>query len=139
MKGPKLTKSTEKIIDAISVHLGNKNVASVFYPMGKGSVYNTIANVECLDAAVYKQYVRTLAIFYKECVEFQPHPNSLDGNAKLDDRTLKNLRFLDVNTTLANTITTLQNATASPKHDIMKEDITLFIVDRIPGEPETKA
>ena len=59
---------------------------------------------------VYKQHLRKSARLQNKWVVFQPHPNSLDGNARPDDATLKKLGFLDINNAFADTIEALKNA-----------------------------
>jgi hypothetical protein len=57
-KGLNLTKSMDSTTEVLKTHLGSKNVTSIFYPRQKGSTHNGIANVECLNSAVYKQHLR---------------------------------------------------------------------------------
>ena len=57
-KGLNLTKPMDSTTEALKSQLGPKNVASIFYPRQKGSTHSGIANVECLNSAVYKQNLR---------------------------------------------------------------------------------
>lgn len=97
VKGLSLVTEADLITEALKTHLGERNVASVFYPRAKTLLHNGIVNLECLNAAVYKQHVRKSAKICGKWIEFQPHPNSLDGSAKPDEETLKKLGFADVN------------------------------------------
>ena len=90
--------------------MGTKNVASVYFPRATGGTHSGIANVECLNAAVYKQYLRKSVRLYNKWIELQPHPNSLDGSSKPNEETLKKYGFLDVNTAPAGTVEALKNA-----------------------------
>jgi hypothetical protein len=60
---------------------------------------------------------------------FHPHPNFLDGNARLDDVTLKKLGFTDVNNAFANTIEALKNAPGPNQPSLNKTDIATLVQD----------
>jgi hypothetical protein len=67
-------------------------------------------------------------------VEFQPHPNSLDGSAKPDNETLHKYGFLDINNAIANIVEALQNAPGPSKKQLTKEDITTLVKDVVSEE-----
>jgi hypothetical protein len=133
-KGLNLTKPMEATTEVLKTHLGPKNVASIFYPRQKGSTHSGIANVECLNSAVYKQNLRKSIRLQGKWVEFQPHPNSLDGSAKPDNETLRQYGFMDVNNAIANTVEALQNAPGLNKKQLTKEDITTLVKDVVSEE-----
>lgn len=114
--------------------MGEKNISSIFYPRAKHIVHHGIANVECLNAAVYKQFVRKSACLHGKWVEFQPHPNSLDGSARPDDATLKKLGFQDVHTALANTVEALKNVPGPSQKPLTKNDITAIVEEVVTKE-----
>ena len=93
-KGLNLTKSMDSTTEVLKTHLGPKNVASIFYPRQKGSTHSGIANVECLNLAVYKQHLRKSTRLHSKWVEFLPHPNNLDGISKPDEDTLRKYGFM---------------------------------------------
>ena len=66
--------------------------------------------MKCLNFAVYKQHLRKSVRLQNKWVVFQSHSNSLDGNARPDDVTLKKLEFTNFNNVLGNTIEALKNA-----------------------------
>ena len=134
VKGLNLTKPMDSTTEVLKTHLGPKNVASNFYPREKGSTHSGIANVECLNSAVYKQNLRKSVRLHYKWVEFQPHPNSLDGSAKPDNETLRKYGFMDVNNAIANTIEALQNAPGLNKNQFTKDDITTLVKDVVSEE-----
>ncbi len=66
--------------------------------------------MQCLNAAVYKKFVKQNHLILGKYVEFSPHPRSLDGIDAPSTAELTRLGFTDVNTTLANTIQAMENA-----------------------------
>ena len=133
-KGINLTKSTDSTTEVLKTHLGPKNVALIFYPRQKGSTHSGIANVECLNTAVYKQHLRKPARLHSKWVEFLPQPNSLDDIAKPDEDTLRKYGFMDINNAIANTVEALQNAPGSNRKSLTKEDITTLVKDVVTEE-----
>lgn len=133
-KGLNLTKPIEHTTSSLKSHLGPKNISSVFYPRAKHTVYHGIANIECLNATVYKQFLRKSARLNGKWVEFHPHPNSLDGSARSDDATLKKLGFSDVHTATANTVEALQNAPGAAQKVLTKKDTTAIVEEVVTKE-----
>lgn len=117
--------------------MGVKNVVSIFYPRQKGDTHSGIANIECLNAAVYKQHLKKSARLHHKWVKFQPHPNSLDGSAKPSEETMKLLGFHDINTTLAGTVQALQNtaaAASTSKSQMSREELSTLVSDVVSKE-----
>ena len=104
-------KSTEEIEHAIRLHMGDRNVINIFFKIENGRHVGS-CNVQCLNAAVYKKIVKNNAKLLGKYVEFTPHPKSLDGINAPSQIELSRLGFSDVNTTLANTVEALENATS---------------------------
>lgn len=134
LKGLNLSKQMDEVTEALKQYLGEKNVASVYYPRAKPPLHNGVVNVECLNAYVYKQKVHKSARICGKWVEFQPHPNSLEGSVKPDEQTLKKLGFTDVNSALVNTVEALQNAPGPSERPLTKRDITTLVEDVITKE-----
>ena len=102
-------KSTEAIEYEIKKHMGEKNVVNVFFKIENGKHVGS-CNVQCLNVAVYKKFVKKNAKLLGKYVEFTPHPKSLDGINAPSPIELTRLGFSDVNTALANTVEALENA-----------------------------
>lgn len=134
VKGLNLTKSIEQTTDSLKAHLGANNVASVFYPRARTIVHHGTANVECVNATVYKRFLRKSVRLNGKWSEFQPHPNSLDGSARPDDATLRRLGFANIDTAMANTIEALQNAPNTAPKQLTKRDITAIVEEVVTKE-----
>lgn len=103
-KGLNLTKTIEQVVDSLRGYMGSKNIASIYFPWAIGNTHLGIANVKCLNAAVYKQYLRKTTRLHNKWIDLQPHSNSLDGSAKPNEEVLKQFGFMDVITALASTV-----------------------------------
>lgn len=60
-KGLNLTKLIEPTTASLHAHFGTKNIVSVFYPRATTKIHHGVANVECLNSAVYKQHLNKSA------------------------------------------------------------------------------
>jgi hypothetical protein len=116
-------KSTEKIKHEIKKHIGEKIVINIFFKMENGRHVGS-CNVQCLNAAVYKKFVKKNAKVLGKYVEFTPHPKSLDGINAPSQIELSRLGFSYVNTTLANTIEALENA---PSKGLTRQDVRTML------------
>ena len=85
-------------------------------------------NVQCLNAAVYKKYVKQNHLILGKYIEFSPHPKSLDDIDAPSAIELTRLGFSDVNTALANTIQALENA---PSKGYTKADLGKMVEETI--------
>jgi hypothetical protein len=92
-----------------------RNVVNMYFPRVEGGLHTGVANIELLNAPIYKKFVKKTHKLYSKYVKFNPHPKSLDGSAAPTEETLKELGFYDVNTALASIVEALENATAPPK------------------------
>jgi hypothetical protein len=91
-----------------------------------------IANIELLNASIYKKFVKKTHKFQGKYVKLNPHPRSLDGFAAPSKVALKDLGFHDVNTALACIVEVLENVTtASKKPRVAKDDLTKLLKDAI--------
>ena len=134
VKGLNLTKLIEPTTASLHAHFGSKNFVSVFYPRATIKIHHGVANIECLNSAVYKQHVNKSARLLNKWVTFHSHPNSLDGSAKPDDATLKKLGFTDVHNALADTIEALKNAPGPSQLHLNKTDIVILVKDVVSKE-----
>ena len=133
-KGLNLTKLIEPTTASLHAHFGTKNIVSIFYPRASSKIHHGVANIECLNSAVYKQHLNKTVRLLNKWVVFHPHPNSLDGSARPDEDTLKKLGFSDVNNALADTIEALKNAPGPSQPPINKADIATLVKDVVSQE-----
>lgn len=84
--------------------------------------------MQCLNAAVYKKYVKQNIPILGKYVEFSPHPKSLDVIDAPSTTELARLGFSDVNTTLANTIQPLENV---PNKGYSKADMSKMVEEAV--------
>ena len=77
-------------------------------------------NIQCLNAVVYKKFVKKNAKLLDKYVEFTPNPKSLDGINAPSQTELTKLGFLDINTALASTVEALENA---PSNGLTRQEV----------------
>ena len=80
--------------------------------------------MQCLNAAVYKKFVRKNTKLLGKYVEFTPHPKSLDGINAPSQIELSRLGFSDVNTALANAVEALENA---PSKGLTRQEVRAML------------
>jgi len=102
------TKTTLALEEGIKKLFGEGNVVEIFFRLEKGKHVGS-CNVQCLNATVYKKYVKQNHLVLGKYVEFSPHPKSLDGTETPSAVELVKLEFFYVNTTVANIIQALEN------------------------------
>ena len=112
-------KDTEVIEHELKKHMGERNVLNVFFKIENGKHVGS-CNVQCLNAAVYKNFVKKNTKLLGKYIEFTPHPKSLDGINAPSQEELNRLGFSDVNTALANTVEALENA---PIKGLTRQDV----------------
>ena len=106
-------KKIEDTKDSIKAVIGGLNVASFYFPGQVGDLHKGTANVQCLNAIVYRQWVgKTVEIFGKH-VSFTPHPKSLQGAIPPTKEEQEKLGFCDISTAIADTLEATRNA---PQH-----------------------
>ena len=121
------TKTTSALEEGIKNIFGEGNVIGIFFRLEKGKHVGS-CNVQCLNAAVYKKYVKQNILILGKYVEFSPHPKSLDGIDAPSAIELARLGFTDVNTALANTIQALENA---PNKGYTKTDLSKMVEEAV--------
>lgn len=114
--------------DSIKAVLGGLNVASFYFPGQVGDLHTGTANVQCLNAIVYRQWVgKTIEIFGKH-VTFAPHPKSLQGVIPPTKEEQEKLGFCDISTAIADTLEATRNA---PQHKgknmITRDDLDALV------------
>ena len=106
-------KKVDDTKESIKAILGGLNVASFYFPGQVGDLHKGTANVQCLNAIVYRQWVgKTVEIFGKH-VSFAPHPKSLQGAIPPTKEEQEKLGFCDITTAIADTLEATRNA---PQH-----------------------
>ena len=73
-------------------------------------------NIQCLNATVYKTFVKKSAKLLGKRAEFTAHPRSLHEANTFDKAELTRLEFSNVNTAPANTIEALENILTKNNH-----------------------
>ena len=112
--------------------IGDKNVVNVHFPRSINEMHAGIANVEILNASIYKKIVKKMHKLQNKYARFNLHPRSLDGSAMPSDKTLKEMGFQDINAALANTVVAIENAIAPPKRSkVAKDEITALMKEAI--------
>lgn len=116
-------KSMDEIEYEIKKHMGEKNVINIFFKIENGKHVGS-CNVQCLNAAVYKKFVKKNTKILGKYIEFTPHPNSLDGINAPSPTELTKLGFSDVNTALASTVEALENA---PSKGLTRQEVKIML------------
>ena len=121
-------KKVEDTKESIKAVIGNLNVASFYFPGQVGDLHKGAANVQCLNAIVYRQWVgKTVEIFGKH-VSFTPHPKSLQGAIPPTKEEQEKLGFCDISTAIADTLEATRNAPQSKgKNMITRDDFDALV------------
>jgi hypothetical protein len=95
-------------------------------------MHNGIANVEVLNPAVYKKFVKTTVKLGGKHIKLTPHSRSIDGTNTPDENTLKEFGFLDVNTAIANGVVIFTNAPAAKSHEtVSRSELEHYMKDAL--------
>jgi hypothetical protein len=122
----------EQIENGIKTLVGEKNVVNIYFPRAEGDMHASIANIELLNAHVYKKFVGKSHKLQSKYVKFNLHPRCLNGTTAPFEDSLKEMGFCDVNTALASTVEVLENTTAAPKRNgVPKVEIIALLKDAI--------
>jgi hypothetical protein len=114
----------------LQILIGYRNVINVYFPRVEGGMHIGVANVELLNAPVYKKFVKKTHKLHNKYVRFNPHP--IDGSAAPLEETFKELGFQDMNTALASTVEAIENTTAPSKQKgIAKAEISTLMKEAI--------
>ena len=106
-------KKVEDTKESIKEIIGGLNVASFYFPGQVGDLHKGTANVQCLNAIVYRQWVsKTVEIFGKH-VSFTPHPKSLQGAIPPTKEEQEKPGVCDISTAIADTLEATRNAPQS--------------------------
>ena len=122
------TKSTTATEEAIRRHIGTELVTAIYFARVQGTTHTSVANIQCESAMVYKSHARKTDRILGKYVTFYPHPKSLDGALKPNEKTLKKFGFMDVNATLANTIEAVKKA---PQNSKIESDIATLVANEV--------
>jgi hypothetical protein len=107
-------------------------VVDIYFNRVEGEFHNGTANIEVLNPAVYKKFVKTSIKLGGKHVRLTAHPQSLDGTSAPDESLLKEFGFLDVNTAIANVVVILTNTPGSrDKAAITKGELEDFVKDAL--------
>jgi hypothetical protein len=116
--------SQSEVTEALKKMLGENNVVCTYFP-----------NLEVINPIVYKQYIRKSPKLLHMYAKFTPHPRSLDGTSPPSTDLLREFGFSEVNTALANAITTLNNSgtrttttSKPPTPNVTLEQVTTMII-----------
>ena len=131
--------SAIQVEESLKTLIGEKNVINVYFPRTKGGLHTRVANVELLNIPIYKKFVNKTHKLQSKYVCFNPHPRSLDGTATPTEEMLCEWGFHDLNTTLANTVEAMENATTTtPKQKTTtKGEISTMVKDAIAAGAQT--
>jgi hypothetical protein len=115
VKNINIAYSQSAVSDVFKNLLGPRNAVCTYFPRRsvEHNMHDGICNLEVLNPAVYKQYVRQNIKMLHTYVKFIPNPCSLDGTSPPSDEMLKEFGFAEVNTAIANTLTALANTPAA--------------------------
>ena len=116
-------KDTDIIEYELKKYMGERNVLNVFFKIENGKHVGS-CNVQCLNAAVYKKFVKKNTKLLGKYIEFTPYPKSLDGINAPSQEELTRLGFLDVHTALANTVEALENA---PSKGLTRQEVKIMM------------
>jgi Glu-tRNA(Gln) amidotransferase subunit E-like FAD-binding protein len=131
-KNLKKGSSPEQVEKELRTLIGEKNIVNVYFLRAEAGMHTGVANVELLNAHVYKKFVKKSHKMQHKYVKFNPHPRSRDGIAAPSDVALREWGFHDVLTALANTVEAIENATAVPKRRVgSSEEISTLVKEAI--------
>ena len=103
-------KKIEDTKESIKAVIGGLNVASFYFPGQVGDLHKGTANMQCLNAIVYRQWAgKTVEIFGKH-VTFAPYPKSLQGAIPPTKEEQEKVGFCDISTAIADTLEATGNA-----------------------------
>ena len=103
-------KKVEDTISSINAIIGEKNVLSYYFPKRVGELHIGLANVQCFNLTVYKQYLHKIKEICGKYVTFTPHLKSIESIVLSTKNELEQFGLNDINIALTSIIETLQNA-----------------------------
>jgi hypothetical protein len=125
--------NSAQVEEGLKTLIGEKNVISMYFPRAEGGLHTWIANVELLNAPIYKKFVNKTHKLQSKYVRFNPHQRSLDRTSTPTEEALREWGFHDLNMALASTVEALENATAAtPKQRTStKGEISILVKEAI--------
>jgi hypothetical protein len=91
-----LTQPTSEVTKNIQELIGDKLIVDIYFNRAQEEMHNGTANIEVLNPAVYKKFVKQTVKIGGKHVKLAAHLRSLDGLSPLDEATLREFGFLDV-------------------------------------------
>jgi hypothetical protein len=73
--------SPAQVVQSLRTLIGDKNVVSMYFPRAEAGLHVGVANIELLNAPVYKKFVKTAHKIQSKYIKLNPHLRSLDGSA----------------------------------------------------------
>jgi hypothetical protein len=130
--------SPEQVEKELRTLIGEKNVVNVYFLRAEARMHTGIANMELLNAHIYKKFTKKTHKLQNQYMRFNPYPRSLDGTAVPSNDILREWGFQDVNTALVSIVEAIKNATAAPKRRIgAKEEISSLLKEAIAEDNQT--
>ena len=131
--------NSAQVEEGLKTLIEEKNVFSVYFPRAEGSLHTGVANVELLNASIYKKFINKTHKLQSKYIRFNPHPRSLDRIVAPSKELLRKWGFKDLNTALASTVEALENATTTtPKQrTTTKGEISTLIKEAIAAGVQT--
>ena len=131
-KNLNLTKPASDDARCIKELLGEKLIVNIYFIKAQGKMHNGTTNIEVLNPAIYKKFVKTIVKQRGKHVKMMLHPRSIDSTKAPNEYTLKEFGFLDVNTTIANAVVTLANAPVAKLQDtINRSELEHYVKDAL--------
>jgi hypothetical protein len=81
--------SPKQVEKELRTLIGEKNVVNVYFPRTEAGMHTDVADVELLNAHVYKKFTKKTNKLQNQYVQFNPHPRSLDRTVAPSDDTLR--------------------------------------------------
>jgi hypothetical protein len=123
-----LTQPTNEVTKSIQELIGDKLIVDIYFNRAQGEMHNSTANIEVLNPAVYKKFVKQTVKIKGKHVKLAAHPRSLNGLSPQDEAALREFEFLDVTTAIANAILALEHTpTEKGKEIVMRGKMASYV------------
>jgi hypothetical protein len=123
-----LTQPTSEVARNIQELIGDKLIVDIYFNRAQGEMHNGTANIEVLNPAVYKKFLKQTVKIGGKHVKLAAHPRNLDGLSPLDEATLREFGFLDVNTAIANAVLALEHTPVEKgRETITRKEMASFV------------
>jgi hypothetical protein len=136
-------KKIEVTKESIKAMLGGLNITSFYFPGQVGDLHKGTANVQCLNAIVYRQWVSKTVKFFGKHVSFVLHPKSLQGAIPPTKEEQEKLGFCNISIAIADTLEATRNAPQNKGKNTMitHDDLETLVetaIDKMNGQLITK-